>query len=348
MTSLQNTAPPLPPAAPRRSRLFDFLGAGISVICLAAVVVWASHQEAPKIPSSAGRIVLLGVAIAAYALPTLVRGLRWHMILRRAGIEHDRKDAYGLVVVGYMGNATLPARGGVFVRIVLMSRRTTAGMGRVTGTVIAERVLDATAFVLMFGAFTLLNVGGAPLGKSAAAIGIAGLGLGAVGMTVYLRLRARGRLERLGERLSPFTRPTRTLFNPGGLALLVLSAGIAALDGFVFWLVAQSLALGISIYEAVALVVLVGFSSMIPAGPGYVGTYDAAVAIGLKAIDITGGRAVGFTVLARFVIYVPITVLGLVLVAVRYGGLRELRRSRVERERRELEAAVGIGKVNTS
>jgi uncharacterized membrane protein YbhN (UPF0104 family) len=348
MTSLQQTAPPVP-AARRRSRVFDFLGAAISVTCLAAVVVWASHQEAPEVPSSAGSIVLLGVAIAAYALPTFARGLRWHLILRRAEIEHDRKDAYGLVIVGYMGNATLPARGGEVVRIVLMSRRTSAGAGRVTGTVIAERILDATAFVLMFGAFTLLDVGGAPLGESAAAIGIAGLGLGAVAMMIYLRLRIRGRLQRLGDRLRPFTRPTRTLLNLVGLGLLVFSAGIAVLDGFVFWLLAQSLTLGISVYEAVALVVLVGFSSMIPAAPGYVGTYDAAIALGLKAIGITGGLAVGFTVLARFVIYVPITILGLVLVAVRYGGLRELKRSRVERERRELEAAVGIGKaVNSS
>jgi hypothetical protein len=241
-----------------------------------------------------------------------------------------------------MGNATLPARGGDLIRIVLMSQRTDAGLARVAGSVIAERILDATAFVLLFVAFTLLNVGGAPLGTDAAAIAIAGLGVGAVAMTVYLRLRIRGHLQRLGDRLRPFTRPTRTLLTPAGLALLGFSAGIACLDGFVFWLVAQSLALDMTIYEAVALVVLAGFSSMIPAGPGYVGTYDAAIALGLKAIDITGGRAVGFTVLARFVIYVPITVLGLVLLGLRYGGLRELRRSRVERERREVEAAVGI------
>ena len=343
VSSFQEAASTTPKPASRQSRIFDLLGVAVSVICLGAVVFWATRQEAPEFPSSTAGVALLAAAIVAYSVPTLARGFRWHVILRNAEIEHDLKDAYGLVVVGYMGNATLPARGGEVLRIVLMSRRTTAGMGKVAGSVIAERILDATAFVLLFAAFTWLNVGGAPVGEGAAVIGIAILGLGAIAMTVYLRLRIRGRFQRFGERLRPLTRPTRTLLTPAGLALLAFSAGIAALDGFVFWLVAESLSLGMTIHEAVALVVLVGFSSMIPAAPGYIGTYDAAIALGLKAIGITGGQAVGFTVLARFVIYVPITAVGLALVVLRYGGLRELKRSRVASERREVEAAVGIG-----
>jgi glycosyltransferase 2 family protein len=64
---------------------------------------------------------------------------------------------------------------------------------------------------------------------------------------------------------------------------------------------------------------------MIPSGPAYAGTQDAAAIIGLKALGSTGAQAVAFIVMLRFVIVVPITIVGLVLMASRYGGLRRLR-----------------------
>ena len=59
---------------------------------------------------------------------------------------------------------------------------------------------------------------------------------------------------------------------------------------------------------------------MIPSGPGYAGTQDTAVVVGIKALGGSGSVAVSYIVLLRFVIVVPITVLGFVLLAARYGG----------------------------
>ena len=50
-----------------------------------------------------------------------------------------------------------------------------------------------------------------------------------------------------------------------------------------------------------------------------------AIVFGLKGLGITGAQAVGFALLARFVIFAPITLAGLVLLVARYGGLRRLR-----------------------
>jgi uncharacterized membrane protein YbhN (UPF0104 family) len=70
------------------------------------------------------------------------------------------------------------------------------------------------------------------------------------------------------------------------------------------------------------------FLSLVPAAPGYIGTYDAAIVFGLKALGVTGDRAGGFALLTRFVIFAPITLAGLALPVWRYGGLRRLRASR--------------------
>jgi glycosyltransferase 2 family protein len=68
---------------------------------------------------------------------------------------------------------------------------------------------------------------------------------------------------------------------------------------------------------------------MVPSGPAYAGTQDAAAIVGIKALGASGAQAVAYIVMLRFVIVVPITLTGLVLVAVRYGGLGGLRRLRM-------------------
>ena len=79
--------------------------------------------------------------------------------------------------------------------------------------------------------------------------------------------------------------------------------------------------------EGLYIVALASVFSLIPSGPGYAGTQDAA-AIGVKALGGTGAQAVAYMVMLRFVIVVPITLVGFVLLAARYGGLGRLRAAR--------------------
>src|SRR4051812_40847599 len=83
-----------------------------SLIALGACVWWASRQDAPRTPDSAAGYAALVAALAVYALITALRGWRWHRLLRGGEVPHGQGDAYGLTVVGYMGNTVLPARGG--------------------------------------------------------------------------------------------------------------------------------------------------------------------------------------------------------------------------------------------
>ena len=83
-----------------------------------------------------------------------------------------------------------------------------------------------------------------------------------------------------------------------------------------------------SFLDGLYLVSLASVFALIPSGPGYAGTQDAAVAIGIKAIGGTSATAVSYLVMLRFALLVPITIVGFVLLAVRYGGLARLRTAR--------------------
>ncbi len=77
----------------KRFAIFQVL---FSVVALGAVIWWASHQDAPEIPSGTDAIAWLALALALYAVATIVRAERWHAILKESEIEASRADCYGL------------------------------------------------------------------------------------------------------------------------------------------------------------------------------------------------------------------------------------------------------------
>ena len=298
------------------------VGGVISIVAIAGCVWWASKQEAPTFPSNASDWALLVLGLLVYSVATVVRGWRWDRILRSTHVQHRRADAYGLLTVGYMGNTVLPARGGEVLRIFLLSERSKAQKREILGSILPERLLDAVALAVLFSALSLSGVAGAPAGRWPAVAALAAvLLLGGAGV-VYLRLRVAGRMQTFADRVRPVAKASRLLLHPVGVLLGAATVAVWVGEGVVFWLVAQSLHIPMSVPEATFVTVLASLSALIPAGPGYVGTYDAAALFGLHALDVTGGAAIGCVILFRFVIFVPITVFGLLLMIFRYGGLR--------------------------
>jgi glycosyltransferase 2 family protein len=82
------------------NRRFAIIQALVSVVALAAVVVWASNQESPHIPTDGKAIAWLLGAVGLYTLATLVRAERWHQILEATGVHSTRTDCYALTTFG--------------------------------------------------------------------------------------------------------------------------------------------------------------------------------------------------------------------------------------------------------
>lgn len=301
------------------------LGVLISLVAVTGCAVWAAGQEAPTLPGSGSGLALVALALGVYAAATVARGWRWDVVLRHAGVDHRRADAYGLIVVGYMGNTVLPARGGEVLRILLLSERTSARRREVLGAILPERMLDAAALAALFATLTFAGVAGGPARVGYAIGATAVLAGGVVALAVYLRLRIAGRLEGFAARVRPVARASRLLLTRWGAVLLGASVAVWLAEALVMWLVTRSLDVRIDLLEALLVVILGSFLALVPAAPGYVGTYDAAILFGLAALDVRGGGALSVALLFRFVVFVPITLAGLGLMVTRYGGLAALR-----------------------
>jgi glycosyltransferase 2 family protein len=190
-------------------------------------------------------------------------------------------------------------------------------------------VLDAVvlAIAFAFGAYGTL-VSGSPL----ALLGIVVVGVAAVAIlpSRFHPNPSHPRLKWLVESIGRLLAPTRKLISREGFFLFMGTVLIWTIESTVYFLVAHAVDLGISFGGAVFIMVVANFVALIPAGPGYVGTFDAAVLFAAKSLGRSHGVAVSFLLLLRFVLFIPITVTGLLILVGRYGGLAGYRAARLQ------------------
>jgi uncharacterized membrane protein YbhN (UPF0104 family) len=299
-------------------------GLVVSVIAVAGVVWWALHQEPPQFPDSAGEWGALAGAIALYAVATLVRGERWYSLLRAQGGRPTRVDAQALNTVGYATNNIFPARAGDAVRVFLMAPLAALSKKAVLGTLVAERLLDIAVILTLF-----VVVGYGLLGEAGAGeVGWIALATALFVVVAIVAVQVIRRNERMHEFVAPILSSTLQLRGRHGLRLLGVTFVIWGLEAGVWMSVGAAAGFPMDPIEGCYIVALASVFALIPSGPGYAGTQDAAAVTGILALGGTHSQAVTYLILVRFVIAVPITIAGLTFMAVRYGGLRRLRPAR--------------------
>jgi uncharacterized membrane protein YbhN (UPF0104 family) len=289
----------------------------ISAAALGGVIWWFSGQDMPALPSFGEAIGPLSAALALYTLATLLRGERWHRLLGHG----NRADAYALTTVGYMGNNALPARAGDILKAVLSAGHTGAAKRHAFGTLVAERLLDVIALLAIFTAVVV--AGDLPLGLSSTTVAIVAVAAAIAAVAVWIAApRVRGLVAGL-------LAPSRALLSRRGVALLALSIVLWVAEGAVYAVLGHVASLHLSLSDGLYVMALANVAAMIPAAPGYVGTFDAAVVLGVRLAGAGASKvALPYVVLLRFVLFVPITLVGLGLLLARSGGFSALRAAR--------------------
>lgn len=321
---------PLPAERSRARGWVTLAGGIISLVSLAAVAWWISRQQAPELPDSAGQLAWLVASVAVYGLATVLRGERWFWLLRRDGATLPRSDAYALTVIGYMGNAVLFARGGDAIRIYLAAPRAATRMRDVTGTLIAERLLDVAVLLALFVLLAYGVLSGIDTPDTTVLLIAAAL-LAVASVAIAGALRFAGGSERgakLRALIEPLWRSSAELRSGHGLRMAAMTLAIWLAEAGTYLTAGLASGLDPTPIEALYLVGLIGVFLLIPSGPGYAGTLDATILFGAGAIGAANREAVSYLLTLRFVLFVPITVLGLVLLITRYGGFAAVRRLR--------------------
>jgi uncharacterized protein (TIRG00374 family) len=230
--------------------------------------------------------------------------------------------------VGYLANNVLPARLGELVRSHYLGDR--EGMSRATtlGTIVVELVVDTAVLVaIASAAILLLHVRGIVASAVLVGLGLTGLLVVALGIALVAhRLpyadRAVAAVERwptvirlagkLRGGLAVAGRP-RTVTVAVGWSLLAWGATVVA-----FAAAGQAVGVELTWGQAALLAAGVSLATAIPAGPGYLGTFELAAVQVAAVFGVGADPAVALAVLVHAVILV-LTSLGGAVALLRLG-----------------------------
>lgn len=311
-----------PPARRRFTVARVLAGYAMGALCL----VWLFHDVHPsQVLRSAGNIRWDWVAgaVAFDVLSYVSQGWRWQALLRPSG-RVGTLEATQAIYAGLFANELLPMRPGEALRAWLVSRRMSLPLTRVLPSIAVERFLDGLWLAIGIGLSTLFMPLPRRLAQAADALGIAVL-LGA-GVLLALVLRRgeetqpparsglRGFLSTIQEEMRKIARSRsfRVAFAASGLLLL---GQILA-----FWMILIACRLPASFWMGAVVLFVVHLGTALPNAPANLGTYQAAVVLGLSLFGIEKDTATAFSFVVFFILTVPLWVLG--MLAASRSGLR--------------------------
>ena len=311
MNILQDPRPP----GRGKFRWIPYIALLLAGILLYLALRGVDWEELWRIIQNA-RLEYLALVFLLASVNSLVRSLRWRVLLS-AESWLGVLDVFWAMMVGYLGNAFLPARAGEVLRSVALGRRAHISSSFVLATALTERILDAVVLVLIGSAAlatlpeaspALLNAGKGMAILSAG--GLAGVFILPVlerpiqWMLVRLPLPSAWNMQ-LRHLLEQFMLGMRSLRHVGRtLGFFALTIVIWLGDAIVAITVAHSLGLTFSIPLALLLNVALGLSSAIPSTPGYIGVYQFVAVTVLNPFGFTRSQALAYILVFQALGYI--------------------------------------------
>ncbi len=254
------------------------------------------------------------LALGTFLASIVLRAWRWYVLLAKDGVRFIRVFVIQNTGIGL--NNLSPVRVvSEPVQLALMTRREGVSAATALATLAMEHLMDVLVTALLLGLSVLLmpELHGYTI-QMAEVIIFAGISL-----LVFIVI-ARGMDFVPGVNRLPFVRraweAARTL-GKSPLRLLLSFLGTLGhwiLAGLSGWIIAHGLNIDVGI--AVAVVVFMGslfFVSAIPSLPGGAITFEAAVVYTLSLFDVRGESALAFAILMHVIMFVPSTLLAVMV-----------------------------------
>jgi uncharacterized protein (TIRG00374 family) len=267
------------------------------------------------------------------------RVLRWRALLEPITPNVPFRPMFTAVMLGYMTTWIIPGRIGELVRPLVLSAREPVPLGPCLGTVVADRILDASAIVALFlvgswitplegmSATYAPQIRGAALGMAAATAALLALMLAvsAAGNSLNDWFDRRGGLLAwIGRSVVSLASGSKAFRSAKLMPRVLLYTALCWLTiAFSTWV--GILACGAEIPFGAVLIIMpmLALGIAVPT-PGGMGTYHGAMKLGLMLFGIGEALAVSSALLLHASIVVPVVLVGLILLWTENISFKEL------------------------
>ena len=263
----------------------------------------------------------IGVMLVTATVDVAARGGRWQALLKPiARIPYRR--VLGYTYIGYLANNVLPARLGELYRSHALGEGEGVSRTTVLGTVVVERVVD-TVMVVAIAALAVVVLSVRGVMSSAVLLGLAFVSLLVIGLGLGMaahRLPGAGRVAEIIARWPRVLELARRLREglavagkPRALAGAVAFSAVAwAASTGTFLAAGQAVGVELSLAQAALLTSGVALVTIIPSGPGYVGTFELTVVGIAEGFGISRDDAFALGLLVHLVILATTSIGGVI------------------------------------
>jgi glycosyltransferase 2 family protein len=314
---------------PSRRRRTGQVASGLVVT---AAFVWLFVRDLPidefiaALASLTPDTVVAAVSFLAAAYT--VRVVRWWVMLRSQDPGLRLRTCVWPLLTSVAVNNVFPLRAGDVLRVVAFRGQLRASASRVLGTLVLERLLDLVS-LLLFLAVVLLAGVSVPLPEQLVPVTIAAVLVVALAIVALMlagppalqgigrwlsrrpAIVARGRAAAIERLVTQLTGPLALARHPRRAAVLVsLSLAAWTLEGAVFAAVAVGLNLDVIPVVPWFAMAAGTLATLLPSGPGYLGTFDYAVREVVSWQGVPVGTAGAYAVAVHAALWVPLTAAG--------------------------------------
>lgn len=273
---------------------------------------------------------LLAAAVMITLISYSSRAVRWHYLI----LPKKRARPGNLLsatIICYMANNLLPARLGELARAYVLAQKEKLEVSTVFASLVIDRLFDgfAVLIILVFTFFTvslppgmedvqnaLVTGGYVTLGIYLAIIAFLVLLKRATARTVHIvaiilkpfpKVVAEKAVHLLVSFISGLQLPSKSM---DLMAVIVASAFIWSTAAWPIDLVLQAFNIHLPFTASLFILVFLVFAVMVPASPGYVGTYHAACMYGLMAFSIPREQALSVALVVHAIGFFPVILFG--------------------------------------
>jgi hypothetical protein len=269
------------------------------------------------------KIGWLVLAAAVYICNFIPRTLRWRRLL--LPLKSFRfYELLPVILVGYMANNLLPMRIGELFRAYFLREKGGVSGTSALATILVERVCDGLTLVLVLAVVLVFF-------PQKEWVNIVGWTAGAVFLTGFIGAivlpRCKGLIQKIphlstlkdkpwGKWLTAkywaFLLGLKGLSSPADFASVgVLSGLIWLIEGLVLYLVTLAFGLSFSTQDIALVLVIINLSTMIPSGPGFIGTFQYAFVLSFGLFGISKEVAIATSIATQLVFFCIVNPVGI-------------------------------------
>ncbi|MEW6481391.1 MAG: lysylphosphatidylglycerol synthase transmembrane domain-containing protein [bacterium] len=273
----------------------------------------------------------IGLSFLFIVLGFIVRVIRWRFFFLKPLSFYSLTSSF---LIGLMINNVLPARIGELARPYILKKRENVSISLAFGTILLERVFDGLSVFLFLA--ILLFVCQFPKKVKTMGFVVASVYILALFFFILIKVKKDFVLKKMAfsKKLAGMVEEFAEGFSILGslkqvFIILLYSIVVWGIYGLFLYFCINGFSLNLPVYVGFFVLVMAVIGVMIPAAPGYLGTYQYFCILALALFGVDKDIAFSYSMVTYIISFVPVTIVGIVflfLEGLSFGKLLSLKK----------------------